>query len=119
MGLFFPTCMGKMGTLKFLTDGLIPRPAGQDPSEACVGGGDQCLTLCTVQAKMEVIDERYIGDSFNPHRAGITIRGQRQRVVLNAFDNIIRQEARDTRSVQVYVATESSMSLISQLWKVR
>jgi hypothetical protein len=86
---------GKKLYTKFLTGELITRQPGQDPFEACAGVGDPCLTLCTVQAKMEVIDARYIKDSL---RSG---REQRRAVVLDAFDNILWQEARDTPSVHI------------------
>jgi hypothetical protein len=80
---------------KFLTGELITRQPGQDPFEACAGGGDPCLTLCTVQAKMELIDEDYIRASLRSNHK------QQQAAILNAFDNILWQEARDTPSVQV------------------
>jgi hypothetical protein len=87
---------GKKLYTKLLIDELITRPAGQDPFDAGIGGGDRCLTLCTVQAKMEVIDARYIKESLR------STREQQRAVVSNAFDNILQQEARDTPSVQVY-----------------
>jgi len=86
---------GKKVYTKFLTGELITRQPGQDPFEAYAGGGDPCLTLCTVQAKMEVINADYIKESVR------TNCEQQRTVVINAIDNILWQEARDTPSVQV------------------